>query len=146
MDLKLLFSGFIQLYYYWEVIAIISLLAVVLNSFYSLAFKKAFTFFYLRLTIFTLVFNLFFFLIGIFIYLLNLLLLFWNKKQDYIIDQNYDLFFFTPHILNLFSIVIITIGWSLQKKSNIDSKKFFRLFIFWLSGLLILVGKYLYLK
>ena len=76
MDLKLFFGGFIQLYYYWEVLVIISILAVVLNSFYALVTKKIFTFFDLRITIFTLVFNHLFFIIGVFIYLFNLLLFF----------------------------------------------------------------------
>ena len=143
MDLKLFFSGFIQLYYYWEVLVIISIFAVVLNSFYALVSKKIFTFFDLRLTIFTLVFNHLFFIIGFFIYLFNLVLFFLFKEKEYIIDQNNDLFFLTPHLINLLSTIIITVGWSLHKKSNINYKKVLRLFIFYFSGLAVLIVKYL---
>ena len=83
MDLKLFFSGFIQLYYYWETLVIISIFAVVMNSFYALVSKKIFTFFDLRITIFTLVFNHLFFIIGFFIYLFNLVLFFLFKEKEY---------------------------------------------------------------
>ena len=143
MDLKLFFSGFIQLYYYWETLVIISIFAVVMNSFYSLVSKKIFTFFDLRITIFTLVFNHLFFIIGFFIYLFNLILSFLFKEKEYIIDQNNDLFFLTPHLINLLSTIIITVGWSLHKKSNINYKKVLRLFVFYFSGLSVLIVKYL---
>ena len=143
MDLKLFFSGFIQLYYYWETLVIISIFAVVMNSFYALVSKKIFTFFDLRITIFTLVFNHLFFIIGFFIYLFNLVLFFLFKEKEYIIDQNNDLFFLTPHLINLLSTIIITVGWSLHKKSNINYKKVLRLFVFYFSGLSLLIVKYL---
>ena len=120
MNLKLFFNGFVQLYYYWEVLVIVSLFAVVLNSFYSIVSKKIFTFFDLRITIFALVFNHVFFVIGVLIYLFNLLSLFLVYEQEYMIDQNNDLFFLTPHLINLLSTIIITVGWSLHKKSDID--------------------------
>ena len=145
MNLKLFFNGFVQLYYYWEVLVIVSLFAVVLNSFYSIVSKKIFTFFDLRITIFALVFNHVFFVIGILIYLFNLLSLFLAYEQEYMIDQNNDLFFLTPHLINLLSTIIITVGWSLHKKSDIDYKKVLRLFVFYFSGLAILIVKYLYL-
>ena len=143
MDLKLFFSGFIQLYYYWEVLVIISIFAVVLNSFYALVSKKIFTFFDLRITIFTLVFSHLFFIIGVLIYLFNLLLFFLVKEKEYLIDQNNELFFLTPHLINLLSTIIITVGWSLHKKSNINCKKVLRLFVFYFSGLIVLIVKYL---
>ena len=145
MNLKLFFNGFVQLYYYWEVLVIVSLFAVVLNSFYSIVSKKIFTFFDLRITIFALVFNHVFFVIGVLIYLFNLLSLFLAYEQEYMIDQNNDLFFLTPHLINLLSTIIITVGWSLHKKSDIDYKKVLRLFVFYFSGLAILIVKYLYL-
>lgn len=145
MNLKLFFNGFVQLYYYWEVLVIVSLFAVVLNSFYSIVSKKIFTFFDLRITIFALVFNHVFFVIGVLIYLFNLLSLFLVYEQEYMIDQNNDLFFLTPHLINLLSTIIITVGWSLHKKSDINYKKVLRLFVFYFSGLAILIVKYLYL-
>ena len=145
MNLKLFFNGFVQLYYYWEVLVIVSLFAVVLNSFYSIVSKKIFTFFDLRITIFALVFNHVFFVIGVLIYLFNLLSLFLVYEQEYMIDQNNDLFFLTPHLRNRLSTIIITVGWSLHKKSDIDYKKVLRLFVFYFSGLAILIVKYLYL-
>ena len=54
MDIRL-FTGFFQLYSYWEVLVIMSVSAVVVNSFYSIFSKKTFNFLDLRITLFTLI-------------------------------------------------------------------------------------------
>lgn len=146
MDIKLLFSGFFKLYFYWEILVIISTSAVVINSFYSIITKKIFNFFDLRLTLFTLIFNYILFIIGIVVFIANFVLLFWDSDLTLIVPQNNILFGFTQHLLNLFSLLVMTIGWSLHKKSTLDFKRFLRIFIFYLMGLIILIGKFLWLK
>lgn len=146
MDIRLFFTAFFQLYLYWEVLVIMSTSAVVVNSFYSLVSKKQFNFFDLRITLFTLVFNHLFFVIGIFIYLANLLFVYWSSDHTLTINQSNILFDLPTHSLNLFSLIIITVGWSLHKNSKVNFKKFLRLFTFYSLGLTILVGKYLWLN
>lgn len=146
MDIILFFTAFFQLYLYWEVLVIMSTSAVVVNSFYSLVSKKQFNFFDLRITLFTLVFNHLFFVIGIFIYLANLLFVYWNSDHTLTINQSNILFDLPTHSLNLFSLIMITVGWSLHKNSKVNFKKFLRLFTFYFLGLTILVGKYLWLN
>jgi len=46
-------------------------------------------------------------------------------------------------LINLLSTIIITVGWSLHKKSNINYKKVLRLFVFYFTGLSVLIVKYL---
>ena len=146
MDIRLFFTAFFQLYLYWEVLVIMSTSAVVVNSFYSLVSKKTFNFFDLRITLFALIFNHLFFVIGIFIYLANLLFVYWSSDHTLTINQSNILFDLPTHSLNLFSLIMITVGWSLHKNSKVNFKKFLRLFTFYSLGLTILVGKYLWLN
>ena len=146
MDIKLFFSGFFKLYFYWEVIVIISTIATIINSLLGVFSKKSFQNFDLRITLFTLIFNYIFLIIGLFIFISNILLLFWNADNKLIIEQNHFLFYITTHLLNLITVLILTIGWSLHKKSNISLKKFIRILGFYFLGLLILIGKFIWMN
>ena len=84
--------------------------------------------------------------IGLFIFISNVLLLFWNSDNKLIIEQNNFLFYISPHLLNLIAVLILTIGWSLHKKSNISLKKFLRILGFYFLGLLILIGKFIWMN
>ena len=77
MDIKLFFSGFFKLYFYWEYIVIISTIVVVINSLLGVFSDKSFQNFDIRITLFSLIFNYIFLIIGLFIFLSNALLLFW---------------------------------------------------------------------
>jgi hypothetical protein len=144
VNLNFLFSGLIQLYYLWEALVLFSTFGVVLNSFYSIVSKKKINLFDIRITTLTLVFNLLFFIIGIIIYLTNVL--FFNIENEYLFEKDNNIFYLNEHLINLISLIIIAIGWSLHKKSNIDLKIFLRFFIFYFFGLVILTAKYLYLN
>ena len=146
MDIKLFFSGFIKLYFYWEVIVIISTIAAIINSLLGIFSKKSFENFDLRITLFTLIFNYILLIIGLIIFISNVLLLFWNSDNKLIIEQNNFLFYISPHLLNLIAVLILTIGWSLHKKSNISLKKFLRILGFYFLGLLILIGKFIWMN
>ena len=146
MDIKLFFSGFFKLYFYWEVIVIISTIATIINSLLGVFSKKSFQNFDLRITLFTLIFNYILLIIGLFIFISNVLLLFWNSDNKLIIEQNNFLFYISPHLLNLIAVLILTIGWSLHKKSNISLKKFLRILGFYFLGLLILIGKFIWMN
>ena len=93
MDIKLFFSGFFKLYFYWEVIVIISTTAAITNSLLGIFSKKSFENFDLRITLFTLIFNYILLIIGLFIFISNVLLLFWNSDNKLIIEQNNFLFY-----------------------------------------------------
>lgn len=146
MDIKLFFSGFFKLYFYWEYIVIISTIVVVINSLLGVFSDKSFQNFDIRITLFSLIFNYIFLIIGLFIFLSNALLLFWYSDNKLILDQNNFLFYISPHLLNLIAVLILTIGWSLHKKSNISLKKFLRILGFYFLGLLILVGKFFWIN
>ena len=143
MDAKLFFSGFYRLYDYWEMLVLISIFVVLINSLYSLVIRKKLTFFDLRILLFSLILNYIFFIIGLFIYLSNIILLYNNSKHLTIIKQDYFLLQITPHLFNLFAAILINIGWSLQKVSKNDLKKSIRIFVFFLLSFLILIQKYI---
>lgn len=143
MDAKLFFSGFYRLYDYWEMLVLISIFVVLINSLYSLVIRKKLTFFDLRILLFSLILNYIFFIIGLFIYLSNIILLHNNSEHLTIIKQDYFLLQITPHLFNLFAAILINIGWSLQKVSKNDLKKSIRIFVFFLLSFLILIQKYI---
>ncbi len=143
MDAKLFFSGFYRLYDYWEMLVLISIFVVLINSLYSLVIRKKLTFFDLRIILFSLILNYIFFVIGLFIYLSNIILLYNNSKHLTIIKQDYFLLQITPHLFNLFAAILINVGWSLQKVSKNDLKKSIRIFVFFLLSFLILIRKYI---
>jgi len=91
MDAKLFFSGFYRLYDYWEMLVLISILVVLINSLYSLVIRKKLTFFDLRILLFSLILNYIFFIIGLFIYLSNIILFYNNSEHLTIIKQDYFL-------------------------------------------------------
>ena len=45
-------------------------------------------------------------------------------------------------IFNFLSLLLVSIGWSLHRKANTSFKKFVRIFIFYLLGLLILTIRF----
>lgn len=143
MDAKLFFSGFYRLYDYWEMLVLISIFVVLINSLYSLVIRKKLTFFDLRILLFSLILNYIFFIIGLFIYLSNIILLHNNSEHLTIIKQDYFLLQITPHLFNLFAAILINVGWSLQKVSKNDLKKSIRIFVFFLLSFLILIRKYI---
>ena len=143
MDAKLFFSGFYRLYDYWEMLVLISIFVVLINSLYSLVIRKKLTFFDLRIILFSLILNYIFFVIGLFIYLSNIILLFINSEYLTIIKQDYFLLQITPHLFNLFAAILINVGWSLQKISKNDLKKSIRIFVFFLLSFLILIRRYI---
>ena len=142
MGAKLFFSGFYRLYDYWEMLVLISIFVVLINSLYSLVIRKKLNFFDLRIMLFSLILNYIFFVIGLFIYLSNIILLHNNSEHVTIIKQDYFLLQITPHLFNLFAAILINIGWSLQKVSKNDLKKSIRIFVFFLLSFLILIRKY----
>ena len=142
MDIKLFFSGFFKLYFYWEYIVIISTLGAILNSLLGVFSKKSFKAFDLRITLFSLIFNYIFLIIGLFVFISNFLLLFWDSNNKFIVEQNHFLFYISTHLLNLLTILILTIGWSLHKKSKVSLKKFLRVLGFYSIGMIIILWKF----
>jgi hypothetical protein len=44
-------------------------------------------------------------------------------------------------IANILGILILTVGWSMHKRTTIDSKKFLRIGVFYLIGLLAILSR-----
>ncbi|MAU63384.1 MAG: hypothetical protein CMC38_03410 [Flavobacteriaceae bacterium] len=146
MDIKLFFSGFFKLYFYWELIVIISIIAVTTNSLIGVFCKRSFQNFDLRITLFSLIFNYIFLIIGVFIFVSNALLLYTDSNNESIIEQSHFLFYIQNHLLNLIAVLILTIGWSLHKRSKISLKKFLRILGFYLFGFIIIAGKFIFIR
>ncbi len=125
---------------------IISTLGAILNSLLGVFSKKSFKAFDLRITLFSLIFNYIFLIIGLFVFISNFLLLFWDSNNKFMVEQNHFLFYISTHLLNLITILILTIGWSLHKKSKVSLKKFLRVLGFYSIGMIIILWKFIWIN
>jgi len=140
MDYELFISGFLNLYNYCEKLTVILIILALSNSFIGIISKRQFRIYDFRIPLFSLIFTIIFLIIGLFLFFLNFGLSIWESNNT--LPENFisnSVFDFKINLVNIFSVIIISVGWSLHRKTNDSLKKFVRIFVFYLLGLLILV-------
>ncbi len=140
MDYELFISGFLNLYNYCEKLTVILIILALSNSFIGIISKRQFRIYDFRIPLFSLIFTIIFLIIGLFLFFLNFGLSIWESNNT--LPENFisnSVFDFKINLVNIFSVIIISVGWSLHRKTNDSLKKFIRIFVFYLLGLLILV-------
>lgn len=142
MTLELFFSWILKLHSYWAFLALTCTIIVIINCSYSLIYRKPFQTFDLRISLFALVFNHIQLVIGFILYFISPKFLWWNAGFKSVIENSdYRIYLIEHPIVNVIGVLIITIGWSIHKKSNINSKKFIRIGVFYLIGLFLLSSR-----
>tara|TARA_B110000495_G_scaffold56767_1_gene48031 strand:+ start:2870 stop:3304 length:435 start_codon:yes stop_codon:yes gene_type:complete len=142
MTLELFFSWILKLHSYWAFLALTCTIIVIINCSYSLIYRKPFQTFDLRISLFALVFNHIQLVIGFILYFISPKFLWWNAGFKSVIENSdYRVYLIEHPIVNVIGVLIITIGWSIHKKSNINSKKFIRIGVFYLIGLFLLSSR-----
>ena len=139
MDYELFISGFLNLYNYCEKLTVILIILALSNSFIGIISKRQFRIYDFRIPLFSLIFTIIFLIIGLFLFFLNFGLSIWESNNT--LPENFisnSVFDFKINLVNIFSVIIISVGWSLHRKTNDSLKKFIRIFVFYLLGLLIL--------
>ena len=112
----------------------------VLRFFFNALQNKIFTLLDLRIDLFTLIFCHIQFIIGIVLYFLSPKFKWWYNGLEEILENNEYFFYLVKHpLLNIFSILSITIGWSLFKKAKTNQKRFTRIGVFYLIGFLLIL-------
>ena len=133
-----LYNGIINLYYNFEIIIFLFLSVIITNSLIKLSFNLTFSNFDLRLNLFSIILILLFCVLGVCIFLYNFILVFFEiapSLNSY--TGNYSVYSFSENFLNLLGCLIVSVGWSLHKTQQTSSKKFVRIFIFNVIGILI---------
>ena len=139
MDYELFISGFLNLYNYCEKLTVILIILALSNSFIGIISKRQFRIYDFRIPLFSLIFTIIFLIIGLFLFFLNYGLSIWESNNT--LPENFisnSVFDFKINFANILSVIIISVGWSLHRKTNDSLKKFIRIFVFYLLGLLIL--------
>ncbi|MAV81560.1 MAG: hypothetical protein CMD12_06280 [Flavobacteriales bacterium] len=133
-----LYKGIINLYYNFEIVIFLFLFIIITNSLIKLSFNLTFSNFDLRLNLFSIILILLFCVLGFCIYLYNFVLNFFEIAPSLIsYTGNYSVYSFSENFFNLLGFLIVLIGWSLHKIQLTSSRKFLRILIFNVLGILI---------
>jgi hypothetical protein len=140
--MELMFQWVFQLHSYWTLLTLSITIFVILNCSFSLIIKKNFKTFDLRLSLYALIFNHIQLIIGLILYFLSPKFLWWNNGLKSVIQNpEYRLYLIEHPLANLLGVSILTLGWSIHKKSPKSSKKFLRIGMFYLGGFIIISSK-----
>ena len=133
-----LYKGIINLYYSFEVVIFLFLFIIITFSLIKLSFNLTFSNFDLRLNLFSIILTLLFCILGLCICLYNFILIFFEIAPSLIsYTGNYSVYSFSENFFNLLGFLIVLIGWSLHKIQLTSSRKFLRILIFNVLGILI---------
>ena len=123
-------------------VVLIFLVLATLNAFWGLIGKRSFGSKDLRLSLFALIFSHIQLLIGIATYFVSPYFSAWeNGRGGVMKDSTLRLYLVEHPTTNILAIVLITVGWSLHKKAAGDRKKYFRIAVFYVIGLLLLLSR-----
>ena len=125
MSNEFLYNGILNLYNNLEFTVLFLVGLTTITCFINLYQKKNSNF-NLRLSLFTLILTFIFSFFGLLIFFTNLLNDYSKNSSSMVSYTGYDSVYASKeNVLNLFGLILITIGWSLYKKhSSITKKKF----------------------
>ena len=132
----------LYLHSYWAYITLFALIAAIINAAIGSVYKRNFAIKDLRLSLFALIFSHIQLLIGLILYFISPKFNWWKDGVGAVMkNSTYRLYLVEHPITNILAILLITVGWSLHKKQILSSKKFSRISIFYLLGLLLLLSR-----
>jgi hypothetical protein len=127
---------------YWAFFVLILLVVAVLNAIRGKFSGKEFQSTDLRISLFALIFSHIQFLIGIILYFVSPWFEQWSSLGMGVMKNAESRLYLVEHpLMNLLAIILITIGWSLQKRQSESDKKFLRIALFYGIGLIFLLSR-----
>ncbi len=125
---------------YWAFLVIIILTLIVINSIIAKFSGRAFNTKDLRLSLFGLIFSHIQLLIGLILYFTSPWFnQFYQIGMDLLKNAESRLYLIEHPLINIVAIIFITLGWSLHKRQLDSSKKFLRIGMFYVLGLIFLL-------
>ena len=127
------------LHYYWSYLALLVLTYAVFNSLIGKIKGKDFESKDLRISLFGLIFSHIQLLIELMLYFISPWFNHWSKLGIVNLISNSQIRFYLVEypLINIISILLITLGWSVHKKQSDPGKKFLRIILFYGLGLLL---------
>jgi len=127
---------------YWAFLVLILLILAVLNAIRGKISGKDFQSTDLRISLFALIFSHIQLLIGFVLYFVSPWFKQWSSMGMEVMKNAESRLYLVEHPLtNVLAIVLITMGWSLQKRQNESAKKFLRVALFYGIGFIFLLSR-----
>jgi hypothetical protein len=128
---------------YWACLVLLILIIGIFNAIAGKIKGKDFESKDLRLSLFGLIFSHIQLLIGLILYFVSPWFGMWSDLgvAGVMNDTQARLYLVEHPLTNLLAIVLITMGWSLQKRQSDPGKKFLRITLFYGLGLLLLLSR-----
>ena len=137
-----MYEIFQALHSYWAYLVLLLLIVVIVNALLGMFNKRSFSNKDLRISLFGLIFSHIQLLIGIILYFVSPKFGWWEEGIGTVMkNSDYRLYLVEHPFINVVALGLITVGWSLHKKQTQDSKKFSRIGIFYLLGLVLLLSR-----
>ena len=127
---------------YWAYIVLGVLLLAILNAFIGRFSNKPFTIKDLRISLFALIVTHIQLLIGLILYFVSPRFSAWQEGMGTVMgDSTLRLYLVEHPITNILAVVLITMGWSMHKRQTESGKRFMRIGLFYLLGLVLLLSR-----
>jgi|TARA_B100002019_G_scaffold262172_1_gene249434 hypothetical protein len=127
---------------YWSYIVLGVLVIAILNAFIGRFSDKPFTIKDLRISLFALIVTHIQLLIGLTLYFVSPRFSAWQEGMGAIMgDSTLRLYLIEHPVTNILAVVLITMGWSMHKRQTKSRKRFMRIGLFYLMGLVLLLSR-----
>ncbi len=132
----------LEIHSFWAYLTLGITLITIIKFFYSFLLRKKFKRIDFRIALIALIFNHIQLLIGIILYYTSPKFTWWDEGVTSVMSNEVYRQHLVEHpIANILGILILTVGWSMHKRTTIDSKKFLRIGVFYLIGLLAILSR-----
>jgi len=127
---------------YWAYIVLGVLVVAILNAFVGRFSNKLFTIKDLRISLFALIVTHIQLLIGLTLYFVSPRFSAWQEGVGAVMgDSTLRLYLVERPISNILAVALITIGWSMHKRQTENGKRFLRIGLFYLLGVVVWVSR-----
>ncbi len=135
-------NNILELHSLWALPTLLVTLITILKFLYSFILKKEFKIVDFRIALITLIFNHIQLAIGIILYYTSPKFDWWSEGMSSVMSNSVYRQHLVEHpTINIIGVLIITVGWSIHKKTNEDSKKFLRIGAFYFIGLVLILSR-----
>jgi len=135
-------SNILELHSLWALPTLVITLITILKFLYSFILKKEFKTIDFRMALITMIFNHIQLFIGIILYYTSPKFDWWSEGISTVMSNSVYRQHLVEHpTANIIGVLIITMGWSIHKRTSLDSKKILRIGGFYFIGLVLILSR-----
>lgn len=137
-----MYNSVLTIHSYWAYITLIILLVAGVNALIKFAGNKPFSDTDLRISLFGLIVSHIQLLVGMVLYFVSPRFSLWSEMGGEVMKNPLLRLILVEHpFTNIIAIVLITMGWSKHKKETTAKRKFGKIAVFYLIGLVLLLSR-----